>query len=125
VAQALRGIDLTVPSGQFLTVIGSNGAGKSTALNVMAGGVQPDRGRIIIGADDVTRWPTHSRARLVSRVFQDPKMGTCEDMTILENFAIAEGRTRRRGFRFGSFLRQRTKRFAAFLKSGLVRPSIG
>jgi putative ABC transport system ATP-binding protein len=99
-AQALRGIHLAVPSGQFLTVIGSNGAGKSTALNVIAGGVRPNRGRIVIGGDDVTEWPTHLRARLVSRVFQDPKMGTCEDMTILENFAIAEGRTRPRGFRF-------------------------
>ena len=98
--RALRGIDLAVPSGQFLTVIGSNGAGKSTALNVMAGGVRPDSGRVMIDDVDVTDRPIHSRARLVSRVFQDPKMGTCEDMTILENFAIAQGRTNPRGFRF-------------------------
>jgi putative tryptophan/tyrosine transport system ATP-binding protein len=89
-----------VPSGQFLTVIGSNGAGKSTALNVMAGGVRPDSGRVMIDDVDVTARPIHSRARLVSRVFQDPKMGTCGDMTILENFAIAQGRTNPRGFRF-------------------------
>ena len=98
--QALRGIGLNVPSGQFLTVIGSNGSGKSTTLNVIAGGVRPDRGRVVIDGKDVTDRPIHSRARLVSRVFQDPKMGTCEDMTILENFAVAEGRTRPRGFRF-------------------------
>jgi putative tryptophan/tyrosine transport system ATP-binding protein len=98
--RALRGIDLVVPSGQFLTVIGSNGAGKSTALNVMAGGVRPDSGRVMIDDVDVTDRPIHSRARLVSRVFQDPKMGTCDDMTILENFAIAQGRTNPRGFRF-------------------------
>jgi putative ABC transport system ATP-binding protein len=120
-ARALRGIDLAVPSGQFLTVIGSNGAGKSTALNVIAGGVRPDRGRIIIGDDDVTQWPIHSRARLVSRVFQDPKMGTCEDMTILENFAIAEGRTRPRGFRFAvdRSLRQQVGERLEMLKLGL------
>jgi putative tryptophan/tyrosine transport system ATP-binding protein len=97
--RALRGIELAVPSSQFLTVIGSNGAGKSTALNVMAGGVRPDSGRVMIDDVDVTDRPIHSRARLVSRVFQDPKMGTCEDMTILENFAIAQGRTNPRGFR--------------------------
>ena len=98
-AKALRGVDLTVPAGQFLTVIGSNGAGKSTALNVIAGTVRPERGRILIAANDVTGWPIHARARLIARVFQDPKMGTCEDMTVLENFAIAHGRTDPRGFR--------------------------
>ena len=97
---ALRDIDLTVASGQFLTVIGSNGAGKSTALNVVAGDIQPDRGRILIDDVDVTALPTHRRARLVSRVFQDPKVGTCEDLTILENFALARGRMRPRGLRF-------------------------
>ncbi|MGP0089114.1 MAG: ABC transporter ATP-binding protein [Xanthobacteraceae bacterium] len=98
--QALRGVDLTVPSGQFLTVIGSNGAGKSTALNVIAGGVRPDGGRVVVDGTDITAWSISSRARLVSRVFQDLKLGTCEDMTILENFALAHGRTEPRGFRF-------------------------
>jgi putative ABC transport system ATP-binding protein len=97
---ALRGINLDVPSGQFLTVIGSNGAGKSTALNVIAGIVTPVRGRVTVEGVDITRWPTHKRAQLISRVFQDPKTGTCEDLTILENFALAYGRTRPRGFRF-------------------------
>jgi putative ABC transport system ATP-binding protein len=99
-ARALSGVNLEVPSGQFLTVIGSNGAGKSTGLNVIAGGVHPERGRVMIGGEDVSEWPVHSRARLLSRVFQDPKMGSCEDMTLLENFAIAQGRTRPRGMRF-------------------------
>ncbi len=98
--QALRGIDLTVPKGQFLTVIGSNGAGKSTALNVMAGIAPVGQGRLRVGDDDMTDWPVHKRARYISRVFQDPKMGTCEDLTILENFALAYGRTRPRGFRY-------------------------
>ena len=120
-ARALRGIDLAVPSGQFLTVIGSNGAGKSTALNVIAGGVLLDRGRILIDGDDIADWPIHSRARLISRVFQDPKMGTCEDMTILENFAIAHGRTNPRGFRFAidHSLRSRVGERLKRLKLGL------
>lgn len=97
--RALRGIDLAVPQGQFLTVIGSNGAGKSTALNVLAGLAPVDRGSVCLNGDDMTAWPVHRRARQISRVFQDPKMGTCEDLTIIENFGLAHGRTQPRGFR--------------------------
>jgi putative ABC transport system ATP-binding protein len=97
---ALRQLDLAVPQGQFLTIIGSNGAGKSTSLNVIAGLVRPDRGKVVVDGQNVTDWPIHQRSRLISRVFQDPKMGTCEDLTILENFALAHGRTQPRGFRF-------------------------
>lgn len=99
VSRALQGLDLTVPEGQFLTVIGSNGAGKSTALNAIAGIAPVERGRVVIGGRDVTRVRPHRRARLISRVFQDPKLGTCEDLTIMENFALAHGRTRPRRFR--------------------------
>lgn len=98
--RALRGVSLEVPKGQFLTVIGSNGAGKSTALNVIAGLCRPVRGSVTVGGQDMTEWPVHARARVLSRVFQDPKMGTCEDLTILENFALAHARTRPRGLRF-------------------------
>lgn len=98
--RALRGVDLSVPEGQFLTVIGSNGAGKSTALNVIAGIAKVETGAVRVGGDDITDWPIHRRARFLSRVFQDPKMGTCEDLSILENFALAHGRTKPRGFRF-------------------------
>ena len=98
-ATALRGVDLQVPEGQFLTIIGSNGAGKSTALNVIAGIVEPERGTVRVDDTDITAWPVHSRARLISRVFQDPKIGACETLTILENFALAYGRTAPRGLR--------------------------
>jgi len=97
--RALREIDLDVPAGQFVSVIGSNGAGKSTCLNVMAGGVPIARGRVMIDSQEVTAWPVHKRARLISRVFQDPKMGTCDQLSILENFALAYQRTHRRGLR--------------------------
>jgi len=98
--RALRGIDLEVPTGQFLTVIGSNGAGKSTCLNVIAGLAPVDIGHVKIDDQDVTGWPIFKRAKFLSRVFQDPKMGTCEDLSILENFALAHARTKQRGFRF-------------------------
>ena len=96
---ALRGINLEIPAGQFLTVIGSNGAGKSTALNVIAGSIVASNGDIVVDGVNVTHWPVHARSRLISRVFQDPRAGTCEDMTILENFAVARERTGSRGLR--------------------------
>lgn len=99
---ALRGVDLKVPDGQFLTVIGSNGAGKSTSLNAIAGVVPVAEGTVRLNGQEVTAWPPYRRAHLVSRVFQDPKQGTCEDLSILENFALAYGRTRARGFRFAT-----------------------
>ena len=118
---ALRGVTLEVPSGQFLTVIGSNGAGKSTALNVIAGIIVPSSGRVTIDNADVTNWPTHRRASAISRVFQDPRMGTCEDLTILENFALAYARTRPRGMRFAidRDIREQTAERVKLLKLGL------
>lgn len=112
---ALQGIDLAVPEGQFLTIIGSNGAGKSTALNVIAGIAMPDRGSVRVDGTDITAWPVHRRARLISRVFQDPKVGACETLTILENFALAYGRTAPRGLRkavTGSIREQARERLA-------------
>ncbi|MHA1597181.1 MAG: ABC transporter ATP-binding protein [Alphaproteobacteria bacterium] len=96
--RALRGLGLSLPQGQFVTVIGSNGSGKSTFLNVLAGEVQPDSGRVLIGDADVTTWKTPARAGLVARVFQDPMAGTCEALSIEENLALASSRGRRRGF---------------------------
>jgi putative tryptophan/tyrosine transport system ATP-binding protein len=117
----LRGVNLNVPSGQFLTVIGSNGAGKSTALNVIAGIVTPSSGRVAIDRTDITGAPTHKRARQISRVFQDPRMGTCEGLTILENFALAFARTRPRGLRFAidRDIREKAAERVKLLKLGL------
>jgi putative tryptophan/tyrosine transport system ATP-binding protein len=98
---ALRGVSLTIPAGQFLTVIGSNGSGKSTILNVIAGTHQTDEGTIRISGTDVTRWPEHKRAGLTGRVFQDPFKGTCPSMTVAENLRMAELRGTRRHLRVG------------------------
>lgn len=120
-ATALRDVSLSVPDGQFLTVIGSNGAGKSTSLNVIAGLVRPETGHVRVAGTDVTDWPVYRRAKLISRVFQDPKMGTCEDLTILENFALAYGRTTPRGFSFaiGPSLREQSAERLRLLGLGL------
>lgn len=95
--KALRGINLKIAEGEFITVIGSNGAGKSTLLNAIAGEVMSTQGAIHIDEKDVTRLPAHRRAGLVARVFQDPLAGTCGDLTIAENMALAHYRGQRRG----------------------------
>ncbi|TBW59108.1 ABC transporter ATP-binding protein [Marinobacter halodurans] len=94
---ALCGLSLTVNQGEFVTVIGSNGAGKSTFLNALSGEVLVDSGVIEVDGEDVTKLPTHKRAGRVSRVFQDPLAGTCENLTIEENMALAIKRGMRRG----------------------------
>lgn len=97
--RALDGIDLTIPTGQFLTVIGSNGAGKSTLLNVLSGDIIPEKGRVMINDQDVTSQSTPQRARLVARVFQNPQSGSCANLTVEENLALAYCRGQRRGLR--------------------------
>ncbi|MGZ0050216.1 ABC transporter ATP-binding protein [Brevibacillus gelatini] len=98
---ALRNVNLHVKPGEFITVIGSNGAGKSTMMNMISGGLFPDSGTITIDGKDVTRLGEHQRAELIGRVFQDPMAGTAPNMTIEENLAIALGRGRRRTLGFG------------------------
>ena len=97
--KALQGLSLEIPTGQFVTVIGTNGAGKSTFLNAVSGDLSVDSGKVLIDGDDVTKLPVWSRADRVARVFQDPMAGTCEDLTIEENLALAQQRGQRRGLR--------------------------
>lgn len=93
---ALQGIDFALASGAFVVVIGSNGSGKSSLLNLVAGTHLPDAGRIRLDGQDVTRWPEHRRARWIGRVFQNPFSGTAPRMSIAENLALAAERGRRR-----------------------------
>lgn len=88
----LRGLNLYIKKGEFVTIIGSNGAGKSSLLNVISGDLIADSGHVIINNKNVTRWPAWKRAGMVARVFQDPMVGTCENLTIEENLAIAYNR---------------------------------
>lgn len=92
---ALRGIDLTIPSGEFVTVIGSNGAGKSTLLNTIAGDIETTKGRIFFSDRDVTNIPATGRTKDIARVFQDPLAGTCGNLTVEENMSLAYGRGQR------------------------------
>ncbi len=99
--QALRGVSLTLNDGDFCTVIGGNGAGKSTMLNAVAGTFPVDAGTISIGGTDVTHLPEFKRAKFIGRVFQDPMMGTAPTMQIDENLALAARRGQSRGLKWG------------------------
>ena len=99
---ALNDLSLTLADGDFVTVIGGNGAGKSTMLNAIAGVFPVDSGSILIDGQDVTKLPEHKRAALLGRVFQDPMMGTAPTMMIEENLALAARRGQRRGRKWGS-----------------------
>ena len=99
--QALRGVSLTLNDGDFCTVIGGNGAGKSTMLNAVAGTWTVDSGTISIGGTDVTRLPEYKRAKFIGRVFQDPMLGTAPTMQIIENLALAARRGQSRGLKWG------------------------
>ena len=94
---ALKNLSLTINQGEFITVIGSNGAGKSTLLGAIAGDVPLMTGKIYINNTDVSATPAYARAELVARVFQDPLAGTCANLSIEDNLALAHARGRRRG----------------------------
>lgn len=105
--KALNGVDLHLEPGDFVTVIGGNGAGKSTTLNAIAGTWYVDRGSIIIDGQDVTKFPEHKRAAFLGRVFQDPMTGTAASMQIEENLALAARRGSFRGLGAGITSKER------------------
>ncbi|MBE6872146.1 MAG: ABC transporter ATP-binding protein [Ruminococcaceae bacterium] len=113
--KALNGINLHLDEGDFVTVIGGNGAGKSTMLNMVAGVYPVDCGNIIIDGVDVTRLPEYKRAKYLGRVFQDPMTGTAADMQIEENLALAARRGKRRTLRTGITAKER-KEYKELLK---------
>ena len=81
---------LTIGDGEFVSVVGSNGSGKTSMLNIICGSIPVDSGTISIGGKDITKMPEHRRLRTIGRVYQNPAMGTCPSMTILENMAMAD-----------------------------------
>ena len=98
---ALQGLSLELKEGDFVTVIGGNGAGKSTMLNAVAGVWPVDEGKIYIDGVDVTKMAEHQRARYLGRVFQDPMTGTAANMQIEENLALASRRGMKRFLKAG------------------------
>lgn len=95
--KVFEGLNLTLNDGDFVTIIGGNGAGKSTMLNVISGAIIPDEGSVLIDGVDVTNLPEYKRAAYIGRVFQDPRMGTAPDMWVEENMSIAQSRGKKRG----------------------------
>lgn len=112
---ALRGVNLHLKNGDFVTVIGGNGAGKSTTLNAVAGVWPVDCGKITLDGIDITDLPEHKRAKYIGRVFQDPMTGTAATMQIDENLSLAKRRGMRRGFR-QNLSRSDKDEFAEMLK---------
>ena len=88
--------NLSVKKGQFLSVVGSNGSGKTSMLNIICGSIPVDSGAIYIGKENITHMPEFKRQRRIGRVYQNPAMGTCPHMTILENMALADNKGNRR-----------------------------
>ena len=116
---ALDDLSLTLHDGDFVTVIGGNGAGKSTMLNAVAGTLTVDSGSILLDGEDITRKPEHRRAADLGRVFQDPMMGTAGDMWIEENLALAARRGTRRNFHWGITRAEREEYRALLAPLGL------
>lgn len=106
--RALTGLNLVLNDGDFVTVIGGNGAGKSTMLNAISGTYIPDAGEILLDGVNITKMPEHKRAKFLGRVFQDPMLGTAADMEIVENLALASRRGKIRGLGWGISAKEKT-----------------
>lgn len=113
---ALQGVNLTLQDGDFVTIIGGNGAGKSTTLNMIAGVYPIDEGKILLNGKNITHMPEHKRAIYLGRVFQDPMKGTAGDMEIQENLALALRRGETRGLRWG-ITKKEQKQYQEVLKT--------
>lgn len=107
---------LSVESGEFVAIVGSNGSGKTTLLNLICGTMRPDRGTVLLGGADVTTMPEFKRAKRIGRVLQDPKMGTCADLTILENLSLADNKNKRYDLR-GAVNKSREEYYKTLLET--------
>lgn len=107
----LNKINLSLKAGEFVTVLGGNGAGKSTLFNCISATMPLTSGQIIIDGDDVSRYSEEKRARYVSRVFQDPKMGTAPRMTVAENLLLAQNRGKKRGLQLRKLVQNKSYYF--------------
>ena len=119
--RALQGVDLTLEDGSFTIIIGTNGSGKSTTLNAVAGSFFVDSGTLRIAGTDVTKWPEHRRASFIGRVFQNPFSGTAPSLSIAENFSLAARRGMSRGLgpALGSRMKSEMREAVRQLNMGL------
>ncbi|ABO50738.1 ABC transporter related protein [Desulforamulus reducens MI-1] len=95
------GFNLTVSEGQFISIVGSNGSGKSSLLNIICGSIDIDGGKILLRNKDITGKREHKRSQFIGRVFQDPAKGTCPNMSILENMSLADNKGKSYGLSAG------------------------
>lgn len=94
--------NLSIKKGQFVSVVGSNGSGKTSMLNIVCGSINPDSGKILIEGQDITKEKEYRRLRRIGRVYQNPAMGTCPNMTILENMSMADHKGKFFGLSMGT-----------------------
>ncbi|HJC49769.1 MAG TPA: ATP-binding cassette domain-containing protein [Candidatus Anaerostipes avistercoris] len=97
-----KDFNLTINDGDFISVIGSNGSGKTSLLNLICGSLEAEAGKIILNGEDITKQKEYVRQRKIGRVYQDPAMGTCPSMTILENMSLADNKGKSFGLSFGT-----------------------
>jgi putative ABC transport system ATP-binding protein len=98
---AVNGVDLSIKDGEFVVIVGPNGSGKTTMLDIVAGSVSPNQGSVHIDGYDVTKLPDYRRSKWIARVFQNPMSGTASDLSILDNFRLAAIRTQPKGLYIG------------------------
>lgn len=108
--------NLSIRDGEFVSVVGSNGSGKTSLLNIICGSIPVDSGRVLIGNTDITNMPEFKRQRKIGRVYQNPAMGTCPNMTILENMSLADNKGKSYNLRRGTN-RKRIERYRENLHS--------
>ena len=113
---ALDHVNLQIESGEFVTIIGSNGSGKSTTMNILTGVIKPDSGQVLLNDVDITKMEEHQRAAYFGHVFQDPMMGTCGEMSVIENLEIAYRRGRKHSPFLWGFRKKKKKEFIRELK---------
>ena len=112
--------NLKVDKGEFVSIVGSNGSGKTSMLNIICGSIPVEGGQVIIDGHDITRMPEHKRYARIGRIFQNPSMGTCPDLTMLENLSLADNK----GKPFG-FGRAVSKRRVEFFRDQLASLQLG
>ncbi len=123
-----RDFSLSIPDGQFVSVVGSNGSGKTSMLNLICGSITPDGGQVLMGGENITKTRDYIRYRKIGRVYQNPAMGTCGTMTILENMAMADHKGKTFGLSFGtnksriSFYREKLAMLGLGLENKLQVP---
>ena len=118
---ALSAVDIEIPKAEYIVVIGANGSGKSTLLNAIAGNISLDEGEIIIDDVNVTRWKDYERSKFISRIFQNPLIGTAPDLSIIANFRLAALRSKSKKLQRGidAAFREKVKSKISFLEMGL------